>query len=368
MNEFDEDWTLIVNAYNEKLTRDIRRDPLLAAGLHDLRRLQSFIWDCWIQWGPSVPIVRSQDWIDGGLALQFGYGDENNSLAVYLEDAPDGRTAGNSNLSRWEERLSLLRQELDSHVIGAAWAWPVTLVGHVRLLSRRERNEAFCSAQRDTNTAEKADGWLVLEAESIEIHRKGPLTYSAYVWVLIAICTDRPLESGKSHPENAGGDVLAETQRLSSLFAETADEWRYLIPYFQHGNIAEESVFNDIKRELAFKTVESLLDQLRKAHRLGVDWLHFAYAAAVDDNGDDVASPLLVRPPGESISELLQTAVRERRRSLADLKNPTSADQIDLALLDRIHGESDAWPSLRASDLPRVVRTYLDHIESLRED
>lgn len=104
LSEFDNDWRYIIDG-----SEDDRRvlaaevidlgqlksvDPLHAAA--DLRRLQSFIWSCWTQWGPSVPVCETDKWTGvtppRSFAIQFGYGDENNSLPVRLASGSD--TAG----------------------------------------------------------------------------------------------------------------------------------------------------------------------------------------------------------------------------------------------------------------------------------
>src|SRR5262249_40613877 len=52
-----------------------------------LQRLQTFLFDCWLLWGPSIPLCTCEAWHGGRPAPQFGVGDENNSLALLFENA-----------------------------------------------------------------------------------------------------------------------------------------------------------------------------------------------------------------------------------------------------------------------------------------
>lgn len=365
LDEFDEDWTRIVRAYADKIDRNRTHDPLCGDDLIELRKLQVFIWDCWVQWGPSVPVSYSDPWREGLVGLQFGYGDENNSIPVLLSTPPnESQITGKSVIDIWGERLARLKGRFQPHLQShLAWAWPVKMSGYLRRVTPEQRVVQICPAQRDWSSADDREGWLVLDASSMKPDDDGPLSYSAYVWVMIAICEARPSARGECVPADRGPAATS----FQMIGREPDDEWRFLIPFFQHGNIAEASVFRSIKKELAGKTVDTLLEQLRTAHRAGVDWLHFAFVAAFDDNGDCGRSPLLELPPGDSIATLLQRELQHRRRILADLRNPTPDDTRDLELLQRVHAESDAWPALTANDLPRIVRNYLDHVQERAE-
>lgn len=347
LNEFDEDWTKIVRAYPEKLKKLESGEDSLSR-LPDLRKLQSFIWDCWVQWGPSVPISESVAWQTGEIALQYGYGDENNSLPLRLNrrligqghqlpgddqgKTPETAVGWNGfRYSNWDDRLGTL---LAQGVERTARAWPVRAEGRLRWLMRADRNSRFCLAQRNRNPSSK--GWLVLDADALTADPSQPKFYSAYVWVIIAIC--RTSDSGQVE--------LSEP--------DLADQWRCLIPFFQHGNIAEPSVYDSIKRELAEKTIGILLTELQRAQVAGLDWMRFHYVAAYDDSGDG-SSPL-GPPPAEDTSVLhyLRDVLERRQQS----------GELDSSLAAKIDCNSPV-AGLSASDLPHIVRTYLDHIEAV---
>ena len=359
LSEFDEDWTKIVNSYPEKMLRLTHTtDPLHT--LPELRKLQSFIWDCWVQWGPSVPISGADAWRWGEVALQYGYGDENNSLPVRLDraatnaatnaaafrtDTPPGVWNG-FRFDNWSEFITAL---LADGLEPTARAWPVKVRGHLRWLMSDERTEKFCAAQRTTKLVD--DGWLVLDADEIEAEPDGPKFYSAYVWVLIAICDSRPPSASTS--STAEGPPLSPPYRL--IEEDSKNLWRCLIPFFQHGNIAEPSVYESIKRELADKTITNLLVELARAEKEEINWLHFAFVASYDDNGDAGGSTTLVPPSSGTIRDYMEAALHSR----------TDHDPAAKALAARIHCAPDAFAQLAASELPHVVRAYLDHIEDL---
>lgn len=345
LSEFDQDWTKLIDSYNNKL-KDLvgmdgkpPSDPL--ATVPNLRKLQTFIWDCWVQWGPSVPICSSNAWTAATnapkreVALQFGYGDENNSLPICL-------SSGNSSFNDWEKRLPIIKEKsarTSDAVSSQGLAYPVKVEGYLSWILRKDRSDRFCDAQRDTkaktNTSgDDTEGWMVFEAESIEGNKDRPLSYSAYIWVLIAICR------AKSN-DDASFEVI---------YPDTRDYWKCLIPFFQHGNIAEASVYEDIKRELASKTVDTLIRQLQSD---GAEWLHLAFAASSDENGDDGKSQNLVKFPGTPIFQLMIDEWDQRKK----------ADPKLAKVAARIHLTPDAVPAITACQLPSIVRHYLNLIE-----
>ena len=65
--EVEDDWELILTQYGRAVSR--RHDPL------SFRTLQAFEFDCWLLWGPSIPVCTCRQW-SGVKAVQYGYGDE----------------------------------------------------------------------------------------------------------------------------------------------------------------------------------------------------------------------------------------------------------------------------------------------------
>jgi hypothetical protein len=387
---FDQDWKKIVRSYALDMESLATSDPLKE--WPDLRKLQVFIWDCWIQWGPSVPVVRSQRWKSGEIGLQYGYGDENNSVSLtyvpyVAKDAgvaveqgsvigsqgirdtempSAGHTAGSEQLSTgnnvqpwvsdWNNWQTTFRQFQQEGAIGGAtdadsmpFVIPAEVEGHLRWVAGRSI-KGFCEAQQ------RAEPWLGLEAREIAPKWDSPKMYSAYVWVMIAICDQDTV--------NPAGDNLVF--KFDRDKPERGEPWRGLIPFFQHGNVAEPKVYDKIKEELAAKTIETLMTFLEQDLDSGRRKIEFAYVCAYDDNGDPVPSgeeslPQSSEPlsdyPAKSIRELLEV-------SLAKYRARESAESsVEEDIKRRIHLKHDAVSSITACDLPVIAERYLKFIE-----
>jgi hypothetical protein len=360
LSEFDQDWTKLINSYDNKL-KDLvgmagkpPSDPL--ATVPNLRKLQTFIWDCWVQWGPSVPICSSNAWTastgapEKEVALQFGYGDENNSLPICLDKSkiisghipgarPVDRAVLGCSYSVWKGCLEKIgREAAPADPARQGLAFPVNASGRLSWINRGDRASRFCSGQQDTKEGTGvSEGWMVFEADSIEGNPHGPLFYSAYVWVLIAICGKSTDQHGKLQPIHQKNEY-----------------WKCLIPFFQHGNIAEASVYEDIKKQLATKTVDTLIRQLEDPY---ADELHFGFAASSDENGDSGQSQNLMNFPGTPIFQLM----------IDELEHRVKVDFNLAAVAARIHLTPDAVPAITACQLPSIVRSYLDQIESMSD-
>lgn len=370
LSEFDEDWKRVVGGYgaDEKLL-DCAADPL-----HDrpgLRQLQAFIWACWVQWGPSVPICSSDQWAGGAVACQYGYGDENNSLPVLVPHA---------DFKRWRQKIESLLKVTDlPHADIPGIAWPVSIVNaRLRWLTVADRRRELVGAQQRFSLAPGDDadwthGLLVLDSPDSENAMartdNAPRLYSAYVWCMIAIC--RRVDS-----DGASSDVAGESGGLELLLPDESEleaffrpfhfpagtnwrqDWRALIPFFQHGNIADGSVYEDIKTELAAKTVDTLLRQLAATREGPHRHLEFALVCSIDDNGDRstvLAHAASAAMQGTSIRTRMQEALLSRLNS--DPASQTLAHRLHLELTPAVMGLG-----ITSCHLPEVVGSYLDHV------
>lgn len=87
MDHFEENWEPVLNWYGEAVEQTCPRFVSKA-----LQRVQVFEFLCWLTWGPSVPHCQCDQWRShhphqtGGVFLQFGYGDENNSFLLCDHD------------------------------------------------------------------------------------------------------------------------------------------------------------------------------------------------------------------------------------------------------------------------------------------
>jgi hypothetical protein len=81
----DDGWNLVLDNYR----RLIEKDAFYAT---QLRELRSFLFNCWLLWGPSIQPCSCENWKTGAgagaaddLMIQYGYGDENNSIDILVK-------------------------------------------------------------------------------------------------------------------------------------------------------------------------------------------------------------------------------------------------------------------------------------------
>jgi len=354
LHAFDEDWTRIMAGADDDyaiLHDSTGVDPL--RGVAGLRKLQSFIWSCWAQWGPSIPICGNSHWRgDHLIALQFGYGDENNSLLLYREGW---------GFDEWKLWFRSRPPSLGT-------AFPVQVAGNLRLSSCDEWNREMAEAIHVRRSG--VDNLLCIDCRRIE-HVSGAALYSAYVWVMVAICRRDGEHLTLELPEASALRQHYQVrypndfdQRFSDS-ANWSQTWRGLIPFFQHGNIADADVLEAIKRELADKAVATLIRALQEAHRGGVD-LAFAVVCCSDDNGD--GSELLGMPGGR-IRELVKESL------LGLTTRPDGSASGGTAWSDEIEahweqagiyvGRRTQTLLLTACHLPTFVDQYLAHVRCI---
>lgn len=190
-------------------------------------------------------------------------------------------------------------------------------------------------------------GFLVLDGADVTVDRENHSEmYTAYVWAMVAICrqadgVDGGLVMELPDARNLESHYRSRNAVVSPEFQESLNqqEWRALIPFFQHGNIADASVLDDIKRELAGKTVDTVL-RFAKAYPS----LRFALVCTSDENGDGAAS--LVPASGASIREIIDSSLNGR--------NEKSQFIVERSRTEQLRVFSDR--------LPDIVGRYLEHI------
>ncbi len=234
---YEEDWKPIVEGYGRAVIRpgdDFRYSQA--------RKIQVFIFDCWLLWGPSIPVCSCPEW-HGEVALQYGFGDENTSLVLRCTSP---------------EILRTFASQTSAQIDGLAWQ---TRVSGTLKWGPALGETGFCPAQR----AIWHDKRLVLDTteEANGIRRAGgteeqvfSLYYSAYLWIAFVMCsadTGEPL-----NPEH---------------------QWRDLVPFFMHGNIADGEAYDFHASQLARSAVEGTLQLLRAEPNLVM-----RFACAIDES------------------------------------------------------------------------------------
>ena len=313
--QYKEDWQPVVEEYGQSVIR--QHDPFR---YRQARKMQAFIFDCWLLWGPSTPVCTCAEW-HGEVALQYGYGDENNSLSLRCS-SPDvlHSLAGQTDLDRfaWRARVSGRLK----------WGPDLSSAG-------------FCPAQ----TAIWQSDRLVLDTigETDGVRRAGGTEaqvfapyYSAYLWIAFVMC-----EVADEEPSSSSGHRAQA--RLKPL--NPKHKWRDLIPFFIHGNIADDESYDFHATHLARGAFEAAIKFLEDETDL-----YLVFACAIDETacGYDMRYPV----HAEKIRTKMEGFAREAK-----------ATNKDGAVLQRLELDYDPKNPFRDGDysacaLPEIVNSY----------
>jgi hypothetical protein len=289
INRFKEEdgWKRIIDNYPALQAND-------SAYSKELRELRSFLFNCWLLWGPSVPHCTCTMWSTEGpdLTVQYGYGDENNSLDLIVKGG------------RSRDFLGALGSCLGSRSHGrapsAVFAVPYNVTGQLRWgpsLDDREISGAQRLIQGGSGEMRKPlQGRVVLEASWTDCNYreevKSSQYYSAYLWVMFVIV------------DSKAGQLFYEGQ-----------PWKNLLAYFEHGNIADPSTYQALKENLAAKICASLDKILEKEAGVAI-----GYVCAFDDSNCGAGNNVIFPSAGSRLVDLLQDRIARDSASLATAK------------------------------------------------
>ena len=290
INRFKEDdgWRRIIDNYPALLATD-------GAYSTELRELRSFLFNCWLLWGPSIPHCTCAMWTTEGtdLTVQYGYGDENNSLDLIIKDG------------RRRDFIGALGNCLGaaSHkgqIPSAVCAVPYNVTGQLRWgpsLGDREISEAQRLIQGGSGEMRKPlQGRVVLEARWTDCNYRDDARsshyYSAYLWVMFVIVS------------RSTGQLFYEVQ-----------PWKNLLSYFEHGNIADPATYHALKENLAAKICASLDKMLEKHADVAI-----GYVCAFDDSNCGGGNNVVFPSPGSRLVDLLLERIERENASLATAK------------------------------------------------
>jgi hypothetical protein len=326
--ECEDDWAPVIADYGDQLAQ-----PLPAAGgvagspFADreselkLQRLQTFLFDCWLLWGPSIPMCTCEAWHGGRPILQFGFGDENNSLSLVF-DRPVAREQLQSYFASDDVHGVTLAVKVTG-VIGTLKWGPSITPSEISLAQ-----QSVCDPDEDR---------LTLHVDELPLLAAGDLAegsaryYSAYLWSMFVICRED----------------------FEPLFSD--QPWRGVLPFFEHANIAEEQTLAMLKNQLVIKTLTTVQNLLGELPRL-----HLRFVCAIDESC--CGSTLLCPPPADgSIRELMHQVI-ETRPAFADLR-------ANGALSSRLKIDRELWRDGEYSSchLPDLIGRYYDYVAERRE-
>lgn len=317
--EFNDKWGPILRAFDRDSTD--YQGIAMGEASQDLRQIQMFIYNCWLLWGPSIPVCGCRQWDARYRVLQYGFGDENNCIEV-VGDAK-AIDAQLRQLARAEvdyDRACRSNGENGAQPRPlAAMAVPANVVGQLRL-SGSLRNEDG----RQVNALPKAarTSWgggqderpvLFISAIESEAPVKGSLAretrrygritmddaalpsryYSAYLWVGFVLL-------------GRAGDGW---RPLSEATGKPSQRWKDFVPFFEHGNLADRESCAFGKRQLAAKTIAAF-SRLVEGVPAGAFAHRFAFACAIDEPGCGYALAYPEWSGGPGMRELLKDALR----------------------------------------------------------
>jgi hypothetical protein len=326
--ECEDDWAPVIEDYGDQVAQPL---PAPGGGAAEtfanreaelkLQRLQTFLFDCWLLWGPSIPMCTCEAWHGGRPILQFGFGDENNSLSLVF-DRPVAR-----------EKLQGYFASDDVH--GVTLALKVTgVIGTLKWGPSIPPSEISLAQQSICDPDEER---LTLHVDELPLLAAGDLAegsaryYSAYLWSMFVICGEG----------------------FEPLFKEQT--WRGVLPFFEHANIAEEQTMAALKNQLVVKTLTTVQRLLRELPRL-----HLRFVCAIDESC--CGSTLLCPPPAtDSMRELMQQVI-DTEPAFADLRaNGTLSLRLKL--------DQELWRDGEYSSchLPDLIGRYYDYLAGRRE-
>jgi hypothetical protein len=296
INRFkDEDgWKLVIDNYRKLVEHD--RDYS-----EELRELRAFLFNCWLLWGPSIPPCTCELWRPhreerrSDLTVQYGFGDENNSLDLVI-----GQGMSPAFLRDLQLELNPVPGSAGtSHGMPVALcAVPYTVTGRFgwgpRLpdddLPPAQRMIQGGSWELELRDPDRGRVFLQCDRRDCEIRDVSASAryYSAYLWIIFVLLDGRGQPFYPPDP------------------ASMIESWKNLLCYFEHGNIADATTYQTLKENLIAKCCSSLKEIVQRDRdtRLGPDGngsLKIAYACAFDDSncGPDHA---VLSPPAAIFS------------------------------------------------------------------
>jgi hypothetical protein len=373
---FGNEWRPVLDAYQSAVPKRGERSKSA------FESLQASQWNCWLMWGPSVPLCTCEQW-HGAYAFQYGYGDENNSLPV-LELAADEQGLP-PRLGALGNQLRAERRGAKVSVLTARLRWgPWFLEEHtapktkeefdLAAANRRKRRKqglakypaapAQISLYRETSTS-----GLVLqldEKDAPESEQETRVYFSAYYWLIFLVATPPPPgEAGKEGPALLRRKQYPEwddglEERQNAIAGERL--WQDLLPVFVHANIGDPEAFRFQRQVL----VQNALQLLREVWSQRKSLFHaddvaagirFYLACASDYSG--CGCPIRYAPERSLVQELRARLEAEPDREFAQaIQLPAENEKPE----DRPPGLAGYFS---ACHMPELIAGYYDHVAKI---
>jgi hypothetical protein len=370
LSRFDDDWRPVLNAYQRSIPS--------RQGRGAFESLQASQWNCWLMWGPSIPVCQCDEW-KGLCAIQYGYGDENNSIPVVEPVAEAGVP----------KTLGPILASLRAEGRGARFA---VVTGRLRwgpFFLERQQQERVLRDDDDRLDEEPSGARLAVAAaqasmyDQVLAHRRDSdsvvlqlvrvdeslpesrVYYSAYLWAMFLATT-----GAESDQEPGIGPALLRGKRYPRWSADPADRrrlrdsrlWEDLLPVFVHANIGDPAALR-FQRQILVENAVQLLRQVweRQAElfdaRDVASGIRFHLVGASDYSGCGCEMRF---PVEESLSARLRARV-------AAEPDRAFAESIVLPRLEETP-QTRPWGLagfFSACHLPEMIVNYYDHVAHL---
>ncbi|MEU7142165.1 hypothetical protein ABZ942_22145 [Nocardia sp. NPDC046473] len=316
LKRYDEDWQRAIDDYGRAMI--IEDDELRG---NTARKIQLFIFDCWLLWGPSISLCTCTPW-RGEKALQFGSGDEDNSLSVMCSAAE-------------------ISSALGAATPPEAFAWQARVTGRLRWGAALHQAD-ICPAQeavwRDRRIVLDAAG----ETPAIKIGRgnnnaqASATYYSAYIWIMFAMCTDRDGTLRANHPD---------------------EKWMDLVPFFAHANIADRDSYDFQINNLAQNAVHGAMQILEMNTAL-----HLRFVGAIDETGcghDPIHKDPKNAPTIRAKMNIIRQQIIESSAGSSTLERLTLTYERDNLFMKGDYS---------TCKLPKIIRKYYESADKRAQD
>ena len=368
---FGNEWRPVLDAYQSAIPSPRERNSAFES-------LQASQWNCWLMWGPSIPICTCEQW-RGIFAFQYGYGDENNSLPA-LEIAADERAVPPrlDALGRElrEERRGAKFSELSARLRWAPWFLKpygdAVVEKEFNLAARNRRRQRqglakYAAAPAQVSLYHEGTGCgLALqldEAEGPRPERETRVYFSAYYWLIFLVAT--PAVRGRE----AEGPALLRHKRYPDWDEResgivNAQLWQDLLPVFVHANIGDPEALRFQKQVLVENAVQLLRDVWGRREQLFhpedvAAGIRFHLACGSDYSG--CGCPIRYAPQGSLVQALRARLGAEADRALAEA-----------IALPPENETAETRPSglagyFSACHLPELIAGYYAHVARVSE-
>ncbi len=281
---FNDTWEPILRAFNRDANDSRLLAPRQRSGRNqsgNVRQIQMFIYNCWLLWGPSIPVCTGRLWWGDYQVVQYGFGDENNSIEIAgrnadIRDFLDKLVQAQTTAARpmalparvtGQLRLSLNLTNEDDRPLGGLPLAALQSWGH----EMNERPVLFVSEILQTSAIAATSHRDQLEHGDIQPDPQALTSryYSAYLWVGFVLLRER---DGVWMPLSRHRGEVGRVEL-----------WQDFVPFFEHGNLADAETCVFGKRQLASKAIAGIAGLMRDWE--GAPSLRFAFACAIDECG-----------------------------------------------------------------------------------